>query len=327
MNYNYDKAFALRDNPFRPRKALKGVKNISAMKDLDSLPLRVHKEPKLLALYCKKAGPFKSLLDQFKERIEQDGYCAKPPSIGINPIIFLIEGPQGTGKTTLANAMIYRIQKCSPNNIKWRVIDPWPDKEFLSNNEQIAEIVKLNDKLGAEEIIEGENWCILIDGLIAGAETKALEMYRELCQDRTVFLFLLTADPKIRKDYSFNSRYQLNPLITRQLTPDDAVAFTKCRINFYREKSKLPFLGNNSLFPFDSDDIRDAVKSGAIKGNEEGKITIRVLGVVLSKCINYRMKELSNDFDIYTLVDDDIAGNIIHLADYYKKVVSDMKGA
>jgi len=324
MLISYEKAFALRDNPFRPTQILEGVKNFSMMQELDSRPLRIHKEPKLFSLYCEKAGPFESLVHEFQDRIAQEGYRINPPSAGFNPFIFLIVGSKGTGKTTLANTMIHHLEQCKSNNLKWHVKDPWSNKEFSSSGDQIAEIDKLQAEL-CRETQEGDYCCILIDNLVEGAEVRALEMFDELGKDRIVFLFLLTSDLQISKKFTCNSKHQLLPFVTRQLTPDDAIAFAKCRIDFYRRQSELSFLGNYNLFPFDADDIRDAVKSGAIKEDEEGKITIRMLGVVLNNCIAYRMRELDETFDISKLSDDDITNNVIRLVDYYKRIVDKRK--
>ena len=78
MLLSYEKAFALRDNPFRPTMPLEGVKNYAMMQQLDSLPLRIHMEPKLFRLYCEKAGPFESHIGEFQELIAEAGYRINP---------------------------------------------------------------------------------------------------------------------------------------------------------------------------------------------------------------------------------------------------------
>jgi replication-associated recombination protein RarA len=192
MPVSYENAFALRDNPFGPTRLLEGITKPSVMQSLESLPLRSHLEPKLLALYCGQAGPFDQHLSFFQHLIATAGYNADPPSAGLKSLIFLIKGYQGTGKTTIANAMVHWLKKCKPvGSGEWHVFDPWPLKEFSSSREQIAEIDVLQNKID-QETSTGDYCCVLIDNLVSGADVRALDMFSKLIEDRIVFLFLLT---------------------------------------------------------------------------------------------------------------------------------------
>src|SRR5689334_11054199 len=106
---NYQDAFGLSDNPFCPTQALAGMHNLLAIQNLSSLPLRVHEEPLLMKLYCPIVGT-QDAVDNFKDMISDNGY--EPPSVGTQSFLTVIRGPQGTGKTTLANVLVHHLKKC-----------------------------------------------------------------------------------------------------------------------------------------------------------------------------------------------------------------------
>ena len=315
MLRNYEKAFGLRENPFKPSR-IEGVEKIVMTKDLHTSPLKIHEEPKLISMYCPHAGPFHSLFEKFKNMITLEGYEINPSCAGNSCFIFLIMGSEGTGKTTLASMMMHHLKQCKEKK-EWIVHDPWAEKIFNSSIDQMAEIDKMErwikDKTNANDYC-----CLLIDNLIYGAEARVFDLYDKF-GDRIMFLFLITSDPKLYEHFSLNSRHQVITLQTRPLTADDAVAFVKCRIETFR-KTGLLFTSDFGLFPFDADDIRNAVMSGVIK-DKRGTITLRMLGVLLHKCIIYRMQELDENFDISTMSNNDVKNNIIHVIEYYNKIV------
>ncbi len=102
---SYERAFALRDNPFGPTRPLSGIKNPALMQMLESRPLMVDVEPILFELYCLTCGPFEKHISEFKGLIATAGYADRT-SIGLSSFIFLILGHKGTGKTSLVHAMV-----------------------------------------------------------------------------------------------------------------------------------------------------------------------------------------------------------------------------
>ena len=103
--WSHEKAFALRDNPFRPMRRIPGVTRVAFLASLETRPLRMDIEPALRHLYVPKLGLSDRHEAEFQHVIRsQGGY--RPGSAGFQSFIFLISGYQGTGKTTLASAMI-----------------------------------------------------------------------------------------------------------------------------------------------------------------------------------------------------------------------------
>lgn len=326
MILKYSNFFALSDNPFGPTKPLSKISKISVMRTLQSYPLRIYEEPKLLKLYCSQAGPFEQHTKRFLDKISLLSYNIDPPSAGFESLIFLISGYKGTGKTTLVNFMIHCLKKCKSDEInEWHIFERQL-KESSSSNDQIAEIDKLKEKI-IEETSADDYCCVMLDNLVADAEVTALDLYDKLFDsERIVFLFLITSDLQILSKERNNSRHQITRFKMRELTSHDAVEFVKHRIKIFRD-SKLPSLSNYQFFPFDEVDIKESVESGLLRGNGngEGRITLRQFNVILHNSLDNRINELKErnaDFDIAQMPQNSLSNYIIKLVEYYQRMVS-----
>ncbi len=187
------------------------------------------------------------------------------------------------------------------------------------------------EKLKGEIIAKaapGSYCCIILDNLLVGAEMRALELFDDLLEaNYIVFLFLLTGELSLLNKALTNSRHDLHRFTTRDLTSRDALAFVKHRVELFREP-KLPFLEDSPLFPFDEDDIREAVESGLIRADQNGVglVTLRQLNVILSRILIRRLQELQANFNIATLSQDGIREHVLRLAEYYEKMVARWQG-
>lgn len=283
----YEEAFFLRDNPFCPAKPLAGISSPLLMSNLSTQPLRIHMDEALMSLYCADVG--KANLDQFRESVSHDGY--DPPGIGSTPFLSLILGPQGTGKTTLANAMVHHLKQCAPNAPgKWRVYDPWADREFDQSEQQVETMARLQAQV-LNETTDKDYLCVLLDNLKSGAEQAAFNLYGELYRSRIVFVFLLSSDPPLLKKSWDNVRFGPAIYQTSALQPDIAVGYIKHRVNTYRvEDCRVPL--SPDIYPFDSKDIETSIKTKSIGelGQVQGIVTLRTLNTTLCRALKEGLK-------------------------------------
>ncbi|SRR5713226_8594716 len=279
----YETAFGLRDNPFCPTKPLRGMASPRLMSNLSSFPLPVHREPLLLNLYCPKVGG-EEILKDFDSRMADAGY--EPPEIGTQPLLTVILGPQGTGKTTFANVMTRRLLQCAvPAGSRWAIYDPWPNKEFNGKDAQIEAVVALQKQI-LDETKEPDYCCVLVDNLVAGAEQAALNLYGELSELRIVFVFLMTSDQVLLKKNWDNVRGGPTVYQASELKPEDAVNYVVHRVNYFRVQG-APIPVDQELFPFDPDDIRSALARQAFTetGQLRSIVTLRQLNNTLCRAL------------------------------------------
>src|SRR5882724_9642416 len=150
MSSSYEQAFGLIDNPFSPKKLLKGVKHGLLMKSIYINPLRLDDDDGLMQLYVGNAGPFDLRFKEFRTKLNGEGYYHNAASdqspVGINSFIFFVHGPIGTGKSTLINLMIRWLKGCIPPNGTWL---PFRAQFNLraTDSQQNSELDKLKDTI------------------------------------------------------------------------------------------------------------------------------------------------------------------------------------
>ena len=97
----------------------------------------------------------------------------------------------------------------------------------------------------------------------------------------------------------------------------------KHRIDFFRVKPPAVDLQAYPLFPFDENDVKEAVETGVLaKPGEGAAVTIRQLSVVLHKAISDKRIGLSDDFDIAKVSSGNLPQQIIRLAPTFAKMVA-----
>jgi hypothetical protein len=274
----YEQAFGLRDNPFCPVKPLLGMTKPNLISNLSAEPLRVHEEPLLMTLHYEGLG--RQSLVQFKEMASEAGYA--PPAIGTQSFLSIILGPQGTGKTTLANVLVHHLKQCTPGAPGvWRVYEPWANKQPDQSDGQIKDIADLPGKI-LGETTDQDYCCVLIDNLQSGAEQAAFNLYGTLFQRRIAFVFLVSSDPLLLKKKWDNVRY--GPILCRtsEFQADNAIGYIQHRINIYRVPGvQIP--SGPDIFPFDSQEIANSLtkKTFGPRGEIQGIVTVRQLNNTL----------------------------------------------
>ena len=274
-------------------------------------------------MYSEEAGPFKESVERFLNTVSEFGYDPENAELGSEPFIFLIKGSIGSGKTTLANVMVYHLKRANPEGNRLVVFDPWAEEHFDIHSKQENEIEKLESQI-LDQLSKGKYCCVMIDNLVAGAEERAFQLYTRLIRTNLTYLFLISGDPEIREKSFINTQYKVYPFDTKELTPESAIKFVQHRIEFYRKEKqfKLPALAKYSIFPFVAENIQKAV--AAKKLGET--ITIRTLSVILDGCLTYRIEQLSKDrpnFKIQDLTELEVPAHIIDVVATYQKLLQE----
>lgn len=284
MPSTYRTAFGLVDNPFGPKKPFKGV-NGFLMKHLEINPLRLDNDEGLMKLYVSDAGPFDLRYNEYCTKLQGENYSHNPApgdlAVGINSFIFFIHGAVGTGKSTLMNLMIRWLKLCQPPNGAWL---PFKAQFNLkaTDAQQNSELAKLKDTI--EKKAQAGDYCYaVIDNLTEGSAQNAFDLYNYFEERLQLSLFVTTSDSALRQNTWDNWPLPILPYETSELGPDEAVAFVRSRVRLFRDPKAIQALGNRDLFPFDEQNIRDAVKTKTVAYNPGTKIiTIRQFGQSLT---------------------------------------------
>jgi len=275
--------FGLFDNPFNP-SVLPVAGDAPAM--LVTLPLILYEHPELHSLYSDDAGPFRQHEEDFRQELELNGYSPVGPSAGTQSYIFLIAGPEGSGKTTLMSAMVEWLERCRPQSGEvWKRFDGF---QFLKNKndptfeQQEESLNTIADKMSKETQL-GEYCCLIVDDYLAGIELRALDIWDQFKVSRKIALFLTPAKGQSTDKLVQNSSHEIHLYHTSEIDPDQALAFVRTRIDAYRDLQCFNCQAHLPLFPFADHGIKDAVKAGVFEGvAAAGSITIRQLGKTLS---------------------------------------------
>jgi hypothetical protein len=312
----YLRAFGLRDNPFRPYSKLKGVSKTGGS-NLDTKPLRLHEEEPLADLFVPRAGPFEQHLSDFRQQLELVGYGADEVE-PTTSFAFLVTGKQGTGKSTLVNAMLQWLLKC-------HVSPPWV--RFLHPPESIVDDPPALGAYLAKRIQEESTrdgyCCIVIDDLKKPDAERALKIWSEVTLDRTLVLFLITDEEQLHDEVNDNERVSVTSYLTQPLTPDQAIELVSSRIGFFRADTYRAHFESRPFFPFDEDDLRAAVESRTDKGHV---VTLRTLNVSLRRVLERRLADLSpqvaDDFDIRNVDPSQLDEHVLSVSKLYANLVA-----
>lgn len=299
MAYDYRKAFALIDNPFNPYAPLAGLKRAVLQNELSKKPLLFNLEPALKPLYAAGAGPFGAHLETFQDFVRDRGYNDNPPQLGNGSFIFSIYGVEGTGKTTLSQAIVQWLQCCRTPGAGWRVYDEWSVRAITPLTEQPTRIGDLEHSI-AVETAENSYCCIVADNLDSTSLSRVLAMYDQLSLDRIVFLFLISNNSQLFAELSEHGKRPNKSFRMGTLTANAAVSFVKHRVGQFRDpNAMMPWLTNNPLFPFDESDIRNSFDEGFIyEHGSRDTISLRQFSVILSQLLAGTLKSTDSSFDI-----------------------------
>jgi hypothetical protein len=285
MPSSYENAFGLTDNPFSPKIVLPGVKSGLVMKSIYINPLRLDDDDGLMQLYVGDAGPFDLRYQEYSTKLQGEGYVHTndpgKPLVGINSFIFFIHGPIGTGKSTLMNLMIRWLKLCQPPNGDWLAFKAQFNLR-ATEAQQMLELERLKDRI--EKKAQPGDYCYaVLDNLTEGASETAFDLYKYFEEKFQLCMFVTTSDSELRQNTWSNWPLPILPYQTSELGPDEAVAFVRSRVSVFRDPKTVAALGHGSLFPFEEQNIRAAVKTKTLAYNSNTNIiTIRQFSQALT---------------------------------------------
>jgi len=326
MPITYKQAFALTDNPFGPSTPFPDMTRPNLLSDIQSLPLNIHREPKLKQLYCADAGPFRAHFDRFSRAIGRRHFSSNPASRGVTSDLVVIRGDQGTGKTSFASYCADHLLSCTPNgSTPWLIFD---SEELAEANvwRELYETAALQaDALNAVKTYvlsksHQSDYCILIlDNLLEGTEGEIVNLYDTLKGRRVVFVFLTTSVDSL---FGKASKYTPDIFLTTALDSQEALAFTAQRINLYRN-GDAQLTSHYPLFPFAEGDLCQAVTSRL--AGVTGVVTLRVLGTALSRALKSKLDQLDAtqpQFDIGSVSRNELGHYLISIPKEYSIFVN-----
>jgi hypothetical protein len=309
-------AYALRDNPFRLDALPSGIP--SHLRDgLQVAPLRMALESRLTDYYSD--GLYRSLdptpglpqsgtpLEDFTSRMGDLGFSQAPKTVASGRSrIFLIRGPMGTGKTTLAHRMVRWLLDCAPPADAWRPFLEWTPGA-LTDAQQSEFVAKdFRDQITGKG--KGRFAC-LFDDVRMQNEKAIVDLYSSLSNGGySLYFFLTTSDDTMRKKKTYRtSNPAFIPYDTETLTPEQAIEHCRSRIEALRSPSDLAWLETYPLFPFTEDIIRSGLSPDSrVLWNEAGPLGIREFNTYFTEALDDRRKRLPDDFDIATIPASDI---------------------
>jgi hypothetical protein len=301
MPSTYEKAFCLTDNPFGPKRPLAGV-SVPLLRSIYISPLKLDADDDdngLYKLYVPDAGPFDDLHTRYLTKLEAENYWAGGParesSVGINSFISFLHGPIGTGKTTLMNLMIRSLKRCKPANVEWV---PFHAQFNLIPNEtqQNRELDKVRETIKQRKLDGDACSYLVLDNLMNGAVENAFNLYDDFQRQFRLFAFVTTSDSELRqKRWDAWGPLPIEAYETAELSPENAVAFVRSRVKVFRDERTKATLGARDLFPFNEQNIEQAVIAKGIAFDEGRKIiTIRQFSQALSTILE-RVVMRTND--------------------------------
>ena len=135
-------------------------------------------------------------------------------------------------------------------------------------------------------------------------------------------MFLITSDLDLIGDAPDNSSHNIHLYKSRPLKPSEAAEFVSHRISQFRCLT-LPVLQTYNCFPFDIDNIRDAVEEVLLKSNGgSGPITIRQLNRILEEAVRSRLIELPDSYHIKQITEHNISNEFIYLKEFYSTLIN-----
>jgi hypothetical protein len=314
-----EKAYALKDNPFTLENSLPIDVSNEVRDLLATAPLQIANEPRLLQYYCdliypKKVRSQSTPFEAFRGRMLELDYRSDVPkrvdSRGRSRV-FLIRGPMGTGKTTLAHRMMSWLIECGVGQDNWKHISWSP----VSKNDNALEQSRSLTSKFKKDVMErgvGRFLCLLED-VRNGADTDILQIFLDLLPERCLFFFMTSNDDEIRTK-TYNG---LNPAVTvydtNTLTPEQALSYCNHRFPLLRTESRPEWMINYPIFPFTQDIVQESLSEQAAElWGKPGPVALRQLNVLFSQLLDDHRLGLKESFDITEVDADDARKYLIH---------------
>jgi hypothetical protein len=336
---DYDTIFALRDNPFSPEpEALcpepgsQEVPEWGATSKVSSSPLRIHRASMLEKLFVKEAGPIEQYINLFHKEMEKRKFSkvqARAPQVSLR---FLISGPVGSGKTTLANYLASQLkQYLLPSGKAWKVVD-YRDvarSETMDSAKRIEEIVQQCET----KVTEGNYGCLILDDLEAADESRVANRLDALTRDRGIVAFLIARANSTFGQSAVARTSHSAEFALALLEQVEAIKFVERRLNWAREEVKNPppwIEKECPLFPFDQDSIETGVKLGVLgtKTDKKARPAIRDLGMLLAQALEEEAEKRgrAGDPGIRAIKRADLNGRMINILKYVVELTERVVG-
>jgi hypothetical protein len=306
------KAFALRDNPFRLNKFFPD-EMLNELRDLlETTPLRMAEDARLLPLYSDDVYPAETPwqrgtpFQNFQSRMRDLDYNDNPKSVDKrkNARIFLIRGPQRTGKTTLAQRMMRWLLDCDGAGNAWHPIQ-------LVETPDAAALATLRNTIAG--FSKNRGVLCLIDDVAATAESEVLKVFNVSRTDRALIFFMTSSDYDVLKKSTNEYQIQQPSVIayeTRTLNPARAIKYCRHRMDLVRPADAPAWLARVPLFPFTEEIVTSSISSegdrSGRKWTEMGTIDLAQLNVKFANALDTGRDALPADFDIATVSEADV---------------------
>lgn len=319
--HKFVRPFGLIDNPFAPRRLplLNGtqasVQNRLLLSNLHKQPLRLDKDPALECLFVPEAGEFGRYQRDFQDLLESAGYDEYPVD-ATQQFAFLVCGEQGTGKSTLVNNLVRWLRQ-------YRVQGGWNEYRYPPEPSDPQANQGLHDYLAEKlnTLNDGGYCCLVIDSLTASNKDEAIRIYEEYIGSRMLVMFMITDDLELLRETRENDRIDLSRFRMNPLTPEQALAFARRRIDQFRVDQLRPILTDHPLFPFAEQDILQEVAGDRNGGeSERGPITLRSFATILQKALLASWPARRDDPGLETLTPDQLASRLIKPAEAYARL-------
>lgn len=326
MAAQFDRLFALTENPFRPIKKI-GKGNPGTMNNLDQQPLQIHKVPELRRLFVETAGQFRDCIRRFEEAMEENGYSRDESQDTQQSLSFVIRGPSGAGKTTLANylasvAAEYKL----PNPKTWTTVDYLSVDSFpqlQTQRERIDAVLKaLKDRVGDDNY-----GCVILDNLETDDDEYIQTALKGIVQTRIVIAFLIAKGASAFGRRASFAAFGYPEFGLEFLNEDQALAFVAARLETFRCAAAPAWIKQQKwvTFPFSPVEIKRAVVFNLFG---DGKVqaarsstSIRNLNVILAKALRMEQQRRINDgADIRTLALDRVESYVMDLLGHLEKL-------
>lgn len=283
-------------------------------------------------MFIETAGRFREHIVSFDNLMQNAGYSREQPSTGGQSLTFIIRGPWGSGKTTLASYLAARAKE-----YRLPAVNTWTTIDVEAIDDPTLDLDTTRGRIDAtlrqlSGVTSGNFATVLFDDLDQDDEYLNPRL-RRLQRSRNVIGFLIVKD-----NSRFWEKSELKALNDPQfelgyLGESEAVEFVKGRIKEFRCKDgSLSWANEPTLdaYPFIEREIRSAVywnmiDNGARRGATRAEIAIRNLNMVLAKVLNLeKERRVRSNLDLRSMTSPQVASILLELENdlraIYKRV-------
>jgi hypothetical protein len=296
------KAFALRDNPFRLNKFFPD-EMLNELRDLlETTPLRMAEDARLLPLYSDDVYPAETPwqrgtpFQNFQSRMRAGPRLQRQSEIS----------RQAEERTDLPDPrrMMRWLLDCDGAGNAWHPIQ-------LVETPDAAALATLRNTIAG--FSKNRGVLCLIDDVAATAESEVLKVFNVSRTDRALIFFMTSSDYDVLKKSTNEYQIQQPSVIayeTRTLNPARAIKYCRHRMDLVRPADAPAWLARVPLFPFTEEIVTSSISSegdrSGRKWTEMGTIDLAQLNVKFANALDTGRDALPADFDIATVSEADV---------------------